>query len=302
METEKAGYTIDVDVPCSQCGYNLRGLEVGGTCPECGRAVGESLIAGLQASQSARRVRDEDRPRINWWIRGCFSLLAAITIFYVSHLMPSKFRALSSIGWELTMVAPWAAWGLTWLGMVFLSVPTAEMSKQQNVMQLRMLLWITITIYALYPALPLFGVDRIALVGRIVQVCGVVAAFTFYRVLMNLADLLPSKWGRLQFELLGLVVVGAMLFASNGLMQSMGYSRPTTIVARLCSPVFGYHLFLAELLTQLRGLVGEILSPALAVPALTPIWAAGAILWLMGRLRILRSSLAGSGANVPDFR
>lgn len=34
---------LEVDVTCVQCGYNLRGLASGGTCPECGRDIRESL-------------------------------------------------------------------------------------------------------------------------------------------------------------------------------------------------------------------------------------------------------------------
>lgn len=31
--------TIEQDKPCPKCGYNLKGLTVGGVCPECGRAI-----------------------------------------------------------------------------------------------------------------------------------------------------------------------------------------------------------------------------------------------------------------------
>jgi len=34
---------IATDVPCIKCGYNLRGLDEGRVCPECGTAVGRSL-------------------------------------------------------------------------------------------------------------------------------------------------------------------------------------------------------------------------------------------------------------------
>jgi hypothetical protein len=35
--------TVDRDVPCRRCGYNLRGLSVSGRCPECGAAVSVSV-------------------------------------------------------------------------------------------------------------------------------------------------------------------------------------------------------------------------------------------------------------------
>lgn len=39
--------TIESDLPCRQCGYNLRGLMSSGACPECGHAVAESARANL---------------------------------------------------------------------------------------------------------------------------------------------------------------------------------------------------------------------------------------------------------------
>jgi len=39
--------TIDSDLPCRQCGYNLRGLMGSGACPECGHAVAESARRNL---------------------------------------------------------------------------------------------------------------------------------------------------------------------------------------------------------------------------------------------------------------
>jgi hypothetical protein len=39
----RAGIPIVVDLPCRQCGYNLRGLNELGSCPECGSAAADSL-------------------------------------------------------------------------------------------------------------------------------------------------------------------------------------------------------------------------------------------------------------------
>jgi hypothetical protein len=38
-----ADSTIDIDLPCSGCGYNLRGLPLGGSCPECGQQVADTF-------------------------------------------------------------------------------------------------------------------------------------------------------------------------------------------------------------------------------------------------------------------
>src|SRR5689334_22821964 len=36
--------SIDRDLPCRGCGYNLRGLGAIGDCPECGRAILRTLL------------------------------------------------------------------------------------------------------------------------------------------------------------------------------------------------------------------------------------------------------------------
>ncbi|MFK7787969.1 MAG: DUF4190 domain-containing protein [Phycisphaeraceae bacterium] len=38
-----------VNVPCQGCGYNLTGVAIGGTCPECGTTVDSSLYASAAA-------------------------------------------------------------------------------------------------------------------------------------------------------------------------------------------------------------------------------------------------------------
>lgn len=43
---DEAG-TVKSDIPCRKCGYNLRGLNVGGRCPECGSPVGLSVQGDL---------------------------------------------------------------------------------------------------------------------------------------------------------------------------------------------------------------------------------------------------------------
>lgn len=39
--------TVQTDIPCRKCGYNLRSLNAGGRCPECGSPVGLSVQGNL---------------------------------------------------------------------------------------------------------------------------------------------------------------------------------------------------------------------------------------------------------------
>lgn len=66
---------IDTDLLCWQCGYNLRTLSEGATCPECGFAVGESVV------------------RSKGWRARRFSL----------HTLPPASRV---FGWAVGLVVP----------------------------------------------------------------------------------------------------------------------------------------------------------------------------------------------------
>lgn len=49
--------TVDADLPCVRCGYNLRTQVWSARCPECGLAVNASTVAGRLHLQSWRHVR-----------------------------------------------------------------------------------------------------------------------------------------------------------------------------------------------------------------------------------------------------
>ncbi len=48
---------IDHDLPCRQCGYNLRGMAADKLCPECGTEVGRSLLGDQLRYSEPRWVR-----------------------------------------------------------------------------------------------------------------------------------------------------------------------------------------------------------------------------------------------------
>lgn len=53
------------DLPCVQCGYNLKGLTVRGMCPECGVSVRTTLLAVVDPR--AREFRHVEHPRAVAW-------------------------------------------------------------------------------------------------------------------------------------------------------------------------------------------------------------------------------------------
>jgi hypothetical protein len=48
---------VTSDLPCAHCGYNLRGLNRNGCCPECGRSVDESIEPTEPVWYSSAQVR-----------------------------------------------------------------------------------------------------------------------------------------------------------------------------------------------------------------------------------------------------
>jgi len=46
-DTAPPANTIAEDIPCRRCGYNLRGLNTAGACPECGTAIAQSLVGNM---------------------------------------------------------------------------------------------------------------------------------------------------------------------------------------------------------------------------------------------------------------
>jgi hypothetical protein len=65
-DVRAARLSIEVDVPCERCGYNLRGLTAPGRCPECGRDLERSYWAWRRRTQPlpppdpqwVRRIRE----------------------------------------------------------------------------------------------------------------------------------------------------------------------------------------------------------------------------------------------------
>ena len=55
------------DLPCTGCRYNLRGLNVGGECPECGKPVSSTMTLAIASGRCSvveqsqwRALRDYD--------------------------------------------------------------------------------------------------------------------------------------------------------------------------------------------------------------------------------------------------
>ena len=84
---------VGEDIPCCHCGYNLRGLEVGGNCPECGAGVGPSIAGDL---------RDSSPQWLRSLARGARLIVGGLVLVFVMTLLP--------------IFVIWAGWGMwTWM-------------------------------------------------------------------------------------------------------------------------------------------------------------------------------------------
>lgn len=64
-------------IHCTNCGYNLTGITIGGACPECGMSVGDSLVMGAQQATSGMSVASMVLGILGV-LTGCFPCVGAI--------------------------------------------------------------------------------------------------------------------------------------------------------------------------------------------------------------------------------
>ncbi len=89
--------SIDRDVPCAHCGYNLRGLSAGRNCPECGRAIPfdfETAADPLLAGSFERRSMTK-------W---------GLTLLFASALAFAILRVACAATWSIAYWPPLAAY------------------------------------------------------------------------------------------------------------------------------------------------------------------------------------------------
>jgi len=83
---------INVDVPCVECGYNLRGLSADGHCPECGAEVADAIevaktvdvdveaAAATDAAKARRRMYERVATLISYPVDAIAFVHAALSL------------------------------------------------------------------------------------------------------------------------------------------------------------------------------------------------------------------------------
>jgi MFS family permease len=105
------------DVQCRKCGYNLRGLNTNGRCPECGTAVGYSLQGDL--------LRFCDPNWVDTLYRGTRLFIWGIVVIFVSALSVGFLANALGGGAVLILfaVAALAGWILVTVGWWLMTEP-----------------------------------------------------------------------------------------------------------------------------------------------------------------------------------
>lgn len=99
---------IDRDTPCIDCQYNLRGLDTGGLCPECGTPVISSFHSEFLAFSDPLWIRRIQRGT-GFILAGSLGLLGSITLLWIlsNYVGVSPTREVLSV--LSLMLAPFAA-------------------------------------------------------------------------------------------------------------------------------------------------------------------------------------------------
>lgn len=101
---------LDEDVPCVQCDYNLRGLDAGGKCPECGSTIQRAIwVARINRCDPAWLTRVA-RGAL-WLTVGIISLLVLALLSVVATEDVSLMLVASAIAITVvtTIVGIWLA-------------------------------------------------------------------------------------------------------------------------------------------------------------------------------------------------
>ncbi len=142
-DAQRRARPIVIDLPCVRCGYDLRGLDVAGACPECGFAVRETITFVVDPLASEVEPL-QHRRRIGVAVVAASGLvLVAVLLLWSPHVV-SVVDDLG--GWGGSLVSGFPRWtaalsgamGLgAWAAMGWLKRPTGEVEPERYRRDLR---------------------------------------------------------------------------------------------------------------------------------------------------------------------
>ncbi|HUU95917.1 MAG TPA: hypothetical protein VM487_09255 [Phycisphaerae bacterium] len=194
--------TVCTDRTCLKCGYNLRGLQQAGRCPECGTPVGLSIHGDLLCYAEPGYVNKLARGS-RWIMRGltigvlCFVLFFVSGFVLVFSAMVGSFLGLPVGAWLTVLgLGMLAAAIMVLVGVWFLTTPQPGVFQTDKRDTARRLVRICILVSflgmalgmmveSLAPPPPVMAAFEILLLGF--SVLGVVAVTAYFLYLRDLA-------------------------------------------------------------------------------------------------------------------
>lgn len=220
---------IEDDLPCSQCGYNLRGLMTGGRCPECGLLIPRDPTGRVATDPAALRSRLAT-PGVRWGL-----LLSAAGLFVITPITFLRLFLLvgdDALAWFRTGCAlMWGAGALMFLrkGMDVvlpkLSWPRRAISvTQAGWIVGYILLWLRVVVGV---ELPVLLEQLETMLGFVAGVGAIVMAWYLKQVAEELEA--PEAATRLNVALWGLPILSIIL---------MGFPDTLTILSQVLMGLF----------------------------------------------------------------
>ena len=134
-QSEDVAAELSGDLTCAQCGYNLRGLSIRSSCPECGFAVGATIQ--LVVDPHAEKLRPVRWPRVTAWLLLIWAGGAMVAMLLVMVMRGQDLVATvlgRTIDHGLLPVAATGALAISALGTVALVRPLADLSWKRTVL------------------------------------------------------------------------------------------------------------------------------------------------------------------------
>ncbi len=128
MATADPSPIVVESTPCWECGYELRGLESAGTCPECGQPI--AISTGFAKPEFFREVPAKRIARA-LAVLAIAPIVFAPTGAMISYLMltaPERYGD-SLIVWSLMLAMPLGTWLLYDLGVIMLFLAIRHVSR-----------------------------------------------------------------------------------------------------------------------------------------------------------------------------
>jgi hypothetical protein len=202
------------DVACRKCGYNLRGLDANGRCPECGTAVGYSLQGDL--------LRFCDPTWVDTLHRGTRLFIWGIVIIIIGAVIGGAMKqaGVASIG-GLATLAGWVMMTIGWWLMTEPD-PSGLGEDQYGTARkiIRIALIVSVAAQALQLATPYIvtsyeSLIAVSVVSFALGVVGIVGFFAQLNYLKKLALRIPDRQlsGRAHFLMYAISISYGVLIA-----------------------------------------------------------------------------------------